>query len=69
MTGAFLETKELKREQRLWMSGPKNFQLPDHDPAQLFEVVRPLYGFNDSHKSGSVLSMKQFELWDGSLQG
>ena len=30
------------------MSGPKNFQLPDHDPEQLFEVIRPLYGLNDS---------------------
>ena len=48
VTGAFLETKELKRDQRLWMSGPKNFQLPDHDPEQLFEVIRPLYGLNDS---------------------
>ena len=48
VTGVFLETKELKRDQRLWMSGQKNIQLPNHDPEQLFEVVRPLYGLNDS---------------------
>ena len=48
VTGAFLETKELKRDQRLWMSCPKNYPLPDHDQEQLFEVVKPLYGLNDS---------------------
>ena len=48
VTGAFLETKDLKRDQRLWMSGPANYPLPDHDKEQLFEVIRPLYGLNDS---------------------
>ena len=48
VTGAFLETKTLKRDQRLWMSCPTNHPLPDHDKEQLFEVIRPLYGLNDS---------------------
>lgn len=38
-------SKGLKRDQRLWVSCPRNYPLPDHDKEQLFEVIRPLYGF------------------------
>lgn len=49
VTGAFLEADEMERGAgKLYMAPPKNFALPDHDPEQLFEVIRPIYGLNDS---------------------
>ena len=33
---------------RLYMAPPRNFALPDHDQEQLFEVIKPIYGLNDS---------------------
>lgn len=49
VTGAFLEADEMERGNgKLFMSPPRNFALPDHDPEQLFEVIKPIYGLNDS---------------------
>ena len=49
VTGAFLEADEMERgNEKLYMAPPKNFALPDHDAEQLFEVIRPIYGLNDS---------------------
>ena len=49
VTGAFLEGDELEREAgKLFMASPRNFDLPDYDNEQLFEVIKPIYGFNDS---------------------
>ena len=84
VTGAFLETKELKGDQRLRMSCPKNYPLPDHEPDRLFEVVRPLHGLNDSPQkwystcddalrnlswTPSKLGPCVYMLWDSGLGG
>eukprot|EP00435_Cladocopium_sp_Y103_P072195 s58_g39.t1 len=49
VTGAFLEGDELERPAgKLFMAPPRNFDLPGYDSEQLFEVIKPIYGFNDS---------------------
>ena len=49
VTGAFLEADEMERGNgRLYVAPPRNFALPDHDAEQLFEVIKPIYGLNDS---------------------
>lgn len=69
----------------LYMSGPSNVRLPDYDPELLYEVIRPIYGLNDSPQrwfvkyESTVKSQKWvqsqldrcvFYLWEGDqLQG
>lgn len=49
VTGAFLESDELIRtDGRLFLAGPSNLDIPGYDPEQLYEVIKPLYRFNDS---------------------
>lgn len=49
VTGAFLEADEMVRSNgRLFMAGPSNINLPGYESEQLFEVIKPIYGFNDS---------------------
>ena len=49
VTGAFLEADEMTRTNgKLYMSGPANHHLPGYHPEQLYEVVKPIYGLNDS---------------------
>ena len=49
VTGAFLEADEMTRTNgKLFMSVPANHHLPGFHPEQLFEVVKPIYGLNDS---------------------
>ena len=49
VTGAFLEADSVVRsEGKLYMSMPTTYPLPGYDKDQLFEVVRPIYGLNDS---------------------
>ena len=49
VTGAFLEADDMVRsEGKLYMSGPTTYPLPGYDKEQLFEVIRPIYGLNDS---------------------
>ena len=49
VTGAFLEADEMTRSKgKLYMSAPANHQLPGFHPEQLYEVVKPIYGLNDS---------------------
>ena len=49
VTGAFLEADEMTRAKgRLFMSGPANHPLPGFHPEQLYEVIKPIYGLNDS---------------------
>ena len=48
VTGAFLESDNLKRETgTLYMDSP-NANLPGFEAGQLFEVIRPMYGLNDA---------------------
>ena len=49
VTGAFLEADNVERsEGKLYMAMPTTYPLPGYDKDQLFEVVRPIYGLNDS---------------------
>eukprot|EP00435_Cladocopium_sp_Y103_P011900 s3832_g3.t1 len=49
VTGAFLEADQINRKTgKLYMSSPSTYPLPEYHPEQLFEVVRPIYGLNDS---------------------
>ena len=49
VTGAFLEADEMTRTNgKLYMSGPANHHLPGYHPEQLYEVIKPIYGLNDS---------------------
>ena len=49
VTGAFLEGDELERPAcKFFMAPPRNFDLPGYDNEQLFEVIKPIHGFNDS---------------------
>ena len=49
VTGAFLEADDMVRsEGKLYMSMPTTYPLPGYDREQLFEVIRPIYGLNDS---------------------
>eukprot|EP00435_Cladocopium_sp_Y103_P050503 s1907_g15.t1 len=49
VTGAFLEADQIERKSgKLYMSTPSTYPLPGYHPDQLFEVVRPIYGLNDS---------------------
>ena len=49
VTGAFLEADEMTRTNgRLFMSAPANHNLPGYHPEQLYEVIKPIYGLNDS---------------------
>ena len=49
VTGAFLEADNMTRsEGKLYMAMPTTYPLPGYDKDQLFEVVRPIYGLNDS---------------------
>ena len=49
VTGAFLEADAIGRQKgRLFMAQPKNGPFPDYDPEQVFEIVKPMYGLNDS---------------------
>ena len=48
VTGAFLETDTFRREQKLFLRAPRKVKLPGYEDVELFEVVRPLYGLNDS---------------------
>ena len=49
VTGAFLEADEMTRTNgKLYMSAPANHHLPGFHPEQLYEVVKPIYGLNDS---------------------
>ncbi len=49
VTGAFLEADEMTRSKgKLYMSAPANHHLPGFHPEQLYEVVKPIYGLNDS---------------------
>ena len=49
VTGAFLEADEMTRSNgRLFMSAPANHHLPGYHPEQLYEVIKPIYGLNDS---------------------
>ena len=49
VTGAFLEADDMVRsEGKLFMSMPTTYPLPGYDREQLFEVVRPIFGLNDS---------------------
>eukprot|EP00435_Cladocopium_sp_Y103_P015753 s1700_g3.t2 len=49
VTGAFLEADAINREAgKLYMSSPSTYPLPGYHPEQLFEVIRPIYGLNDS---------------------
>eukprot|EP00435_Cladocopium_sp_Y103_P009129 s4017_g2.t1 len=55
VTGAFLEADNFHRKNgAVYMSGPSNHPLPDHHPEQLYEVIHPIYGFNDSPQSWFV---------------
>ena len=52
VTGAFLEADDMVRtEGKLYMSMPTTYPLPGYDKEQLFEVIRPIYGLNDSPQS------------------
>ena len=80
VTGAFLESDALSREHGpLFMDAPRH-DLPGYEPGQLFEVIRPMYGLNDSpqlwfrkfRNTTTGLKWKQsrmdpcvFLLWDG----
>ena len=80
VTGAFLEADAIERSSgRLFMSAPRDVPWPDYDPEQLFEIIKPLYGLNDSpqmwfgkfQKTVTTLSWKQskldpcvYMLWD-----
>ena len=49
VTGAFLEADNMHRsEGKLYMAMPTTYPLPGYDKDQLFEVIRPIYGLNDS---------------------
>ena len=49
VTGAFLEADEMTRTTgQLFMSAPANHHLPGFHPEQLYEVIKPIYGLNDS---------------------
>ena len=49
VTGAFLEADKIERSSgRLFMAAPRDVPWPDYDPEQLFEIIKPLYGLNDS---------------------
>ena len=49
VTGAFLEADNMIRsEGKLYMTTPTTYPLPGYDKDQLFEVIRPIYGLNDS---------------------
>ena len=49
VTGAFLEADNMVRpEGKLFMSMPTTYPLPGYEKEQLFEVIRPIYGLNDS---------------------
>ena len=49
VTGAFLEADNMVRaEGKLFMAMPTTYPLPGYDKEQLFEVIRPIYGLNDS---------------------
>ena len=49
VTGAFLEADNLVRSNgKLYMSQPNKYPIPGNEPDQLFEVIRPIYGLNDS---------------------
>lgn len=49
VTGAFLEADGMERETGpLFLAPPQNHDLPGYSREQLFEVIKPLYGFNDS---------------------
>ena len=49
VTGAFLEADVLERSAGpLYMSGSSNCAFPDISPEILYEIIRPLYGLNDS---------------------
>ena len=48
VTGAFLEANNFNRKQRLFLKAPKNVPMPGYEGYELFEVVKPLYGLNDS---------------------
>ena len=49
VTGAFLEADSVERKSgKLYMSAPSTYPLPGYHPEQLFEVVKPIYGLNDS---------------------
>ena len=83
VTGAFLEADQMDRSNGpLFMSGPSNLNLPGFDPEQVFEVIKPIYGFNDSpqrwfgkfsktvKKDGWIQSQLDhcvFFLWDGDV--
>ena len=49
VTGAFLEADEMTRSKgKLFMSAPANQNLPGYHPEQLYKVIKPIYGLNDS---------------------
>ena len=49
VTGAFLEADKLERSNgKLYMSQPHNHHIPGYEADQLFEVIRAIYGLNDS---------------------
>lgn len=49
VTGAFLEADAIGRQRgRLFMAQPKNGPFPDYEEEQLFEIIKPMYGLNDS---------------------
>eukprot|EP00435_Cladocopium_sp_Y103_P051560 s1160_g16.t1 len=49
VTGAFLEADQIERKNgKLYMSTPSTYPLPGYHPEQLFEVIKPIYGLNDS---------------------
>ena len=49
VTGAFLEADKLERKSgKLYMSCPTTHPLPGYHAEQLFEVIKPICGSNDS---------------------
>ena len=49
VTGAFLEGDQIERKRGpLYLKQPRNAEFTGVHPEVLFEVVKPLYGFNDS---------------------
>jgi len=55
VTGAFLESDRMERVNgRLFMSMPNTCPLPGYHPEQLFEVILPIYGLNDSPQNWFV---------------